>query len=126
MPRSRTARFQCSHPGCREFAYYTFQYKDEGVRIYADNGNGKYKCTRHNHPDTVLGFDRRKIVAESTSTENVPGHLFWGHSGFASGPGFCAWADDFPKGTVLRVTAEIVLPPDTDEAGAEPSSASHP
>lgn len=26
------------------------------------------------------------------------------------GPGFKAFAEDFPDGTVLRVTAEIILP----------------
>jgi hypothetical protein len=27
-----------------------------------------------------------------------------------SGPGFKAFASDFPEGTVVRVTAEVVLP----------------
>ncbi|AYD83936.1 hypothetical protein SEA_GETALONG_76 [Gordonia phage Getalong] len=35
---------------------------------------------------------------------------FWARHGFVTGPGFKAWADDFPAGTTLIVTAEVVLP----------------
>jgi hypothetical protein len=45
--------------------------------------------------------------------EFLPG-LFWTgaglKSGFTHGPGFKAFADDFPEGTKLVITAEIVLP----------------
>lgn len=36
--------------------------------------------------------------------------LFFGNQGFVYGPGFRAFAKDFPAGTVLRVTAEVILP----------------
>lgn len=35
---------------------------------------------------------------------------FWEHQGLVTGPGFKAWADDFPEGTTLVVTVEAVLP----------------
>lgn len=118
MPRERSVRFQCSHPGCQDVAHYSFQYRDEGQRLHATYGNGKYKCARHSRPEEVLATNRRKIVTEQASEETVPGHLYWNHWGFVSGPGFRAWASDFPKGTILRVTAEVILPNGAVENGA--------
>lgn len=45
--------------------------------------------------------------------EFLPG-LFWMGEGYSSGrisgPGFKAWADDFPEGTRLTITARIEVP----------------
>jgi hypothetical protein len=62
--------------------------------------------------DEVLTNERRKIIREMASEAKVEGSpkLYWGNFGMAHGPGFKAFADDFPAGTVIRVTAEIILP----------------
>jgi hypothetical protein len=106
------ARFECGHPGCREVAHFNVYGREDERRLYRDNGNGKYRCIRHTRMDEVLTNERRKIIREMASEAKVEGSpkLYWGNFGMAHGPGFKAFADDFPAGTVIRVTAEIILP----------------
>lgn len=82
----------------------------------------------------VPGYDRDLAQYEATMAnpqryytprkpeEFLPG-LFWSGSGaltsgFIHGPGFKAFADDFPEGTRLRVTVEVVLPDVAESADA--------
>jgi hypothetical protein len=48
------------------------------------------------------------------------GELYWGKdeawNGFSHGPGFKAFAEDFPAGTRLRITAEIIFPQEPRDA----------
>ncbi len=60
------------------------------------------------HPTKIF----EDISVEKFYNETSIG-LYWGHSGFMFGPGFKAWAKDFPVGTRIRVTAEITLPGQT-------------
>jgi hypothetical protein len=122
MSRRQTTRFQCGHEGCKEFAVYDYTYADERKRLWDANGNGKYRCSRHTRMDENLSADNTRTVYELTATKVAASsggyldELFWcvagGRigSGFMSGPGFKAFASDFPEGTVVRVTAEVVLP----------------
>jgi len=114
MKRPYLSRFECAHPGCRETANYesfTRAEQAETQRRYY----GKWRCARHSQPQEVLSPTNRKIIHEEVSRQEPHG-LYWGHSGFQYGPGFRAFAKDFPAGTVLRVTAEIIVPPDAEEA----------
>jgi hypothetical protein len=72
----------------------------------------------------VLGDSNRKRVVEAHAKRSAKHpdmkHLFWHGDGFVcsgiiSGPGFLAYADDFPEGTVIRVTAEIIEPEGAEE-----------
>jgi hypothetical protein len=67
--------------------------------------------------ENVLSPECRKIVHEQCSYEEPYG-LFWSkaRSGLTSGPGFKAFAVDFPAGTILRVTAEIIFPESSEAA----------
>jgi hypothetical protein len=111
--RPSIVRFKCGHPGCEEFARYEADNRQHAIDLEKRYGFGKYRCVRHSQPDSVLSVDKPKIVDELRSIEK-PNGLYWGKetafSGFAHGPGFKAFAKDFPDGTVLRVTAEIILP----------------
>jgi hypothetical protein len=118
-------RFECSRAGCKEVANYEAHTRAEQTRLYQKYGNGKWLCIRHDRPNTVLGPDNASLVHEVACSEHFyQGHsigLYWGEgggaSGFVFGPGFRAFAKDFPTGTRLRVTAEI-LPPLTNEAAS--------
>lgn len=112
MSGHRTARFKCGHPDCREFAHYEIMDRAHSITLQRRYGNGQYRCVRHSQSDSVLSTERRSIVHEMTAAAKGTdtSKLYWGFSGFAHGPGFKAFADDFPAGTVLRVTAEIILP----------------
>lgn len=106
-------RVTCGHPGCSEFARYEADNRKHSTELYARYGNGQWKCARHSQPNEVLSADNSKTVDEMKVFEEKHG-LYWGKdkawSGFTSGPGFKAFAEDFPVGTILRVTAEIILP----------------
>lgn len=106
--RQHPQRFPCIHPGCGEaatFTSYTAKEAEDTSRTY----NGKWKCVRHYNADALLSPTNRKRAFEMTSVEMSHGR-YWGQSGFVSGPGFKAFCNDFPEGTVLRVTAEVILP----------------
>jgi hypothetical protein len=89
-----------------------------------------WRCARHSRADEVLSADDpgRETVLASYETDFGYGgkvHRFFtpegnttGGSGFIYGPGFRAFADDFPAGTRLIVTARVELPEtDTEDGG---------
>ena len=109
MAREHRSRFGCGHPGCQEIGHYTSSTRAEQAKLYRDYGAGRWRCVRHTRPEEVLSIERPRIRHEMTSRQESYGR-YWGHSGFVFGPGFKAYAADFPPGTVIAVTAEIILP----------------
>lgn len=113
--REYHVRCACGHPGCTEFGNYVCGTRAEMTDIQRRYHPDKWRCTRHFQPENVLMPNNLTRITEYRNEivlyERSPLGLFWnGKSGFEFGPGFKAWAKDFPEGTVLRVTAEIVLP----------------
>lgn len=110
MARRRyTVRVRCAHPDCTEYAHFEASTRAEEATIYRDHGPGKWRCTRHHRADELLTPSSRKRTTEMALREEPHGK-YWGSSGFVFGPGFKAFGKDFPTGTVLRVTAEVILP----------------
>lgn len=108
-------RFNCGHEGCGEFARYEAYDQRDRTRLHQSYGNGKYRCVRHDQPDRVLSAENR-VKTYECETYDLPHGRYWTNdSGFIFGPGFKGFASDFPVGTKLRVTAEIVLPESTEE-----------
>ena len=111
-------RAECGEPGCREVAHYEADTRKEQRQLYEKYGNKQWRCIRHSRPLENLSLENPKTVSESASTELFSERgeslgLYWNKFGFMSGPGFRAWAKDFPVGTTIRVTAEIILPTPT-------------
>lgn len=136
--REYFGNWPCAENGCTErgrYVYDTQRDYADAVRRYAKD---PWRCSRHTKPEEVLGLDRLRVVATATATrvkfsgyadalaryqagngwgrppsEYLDG-LFWTgagmSSGFTFGPGFKAYADDFPAGTKLVITVEVVLP----------------
>jgi hypothetical protein len=108
-----TAR--CGHESCKECGHYNAATNAEYSDLSKRYGNGKWRCVRHSMPESVLSITNNIRTQDMVNKpvlydEKLLG-LFWdGSSGFLSGPGFRAFAKDFPEGTVLRVTAEVILP----------------
>jgi hypothetical protein len=106
-------RAKCGHEGCAEFVRYEADRRSDYIDLERRYGNGQWRCVRHSQPNEVLSQTNTIIVREMKA---MPAHstMFWGQdrpwNGFAHGPGFKAFAEDFPEGTILRVTAEIVSP----------------
>lgn len=117
-------RATCGHSGCGEFARYEADNRKHYIELSTRYGNGRWLCTRHSKPNEVLSPENPKTVEELRVIDSN-GSLYWGKdkagSGFSNGPGFKAFAKDFPPGTVLRVTAEVISPDAAlAEVGGEP------
>lgn len=108
-------RFRCAEPGCEEHVNYETSTREEQRRLWQRQQSHPYRCTRHSQPDELLSAQRPRIVHEIASKRQrtdsgVDIGVYRGNWGMLHGPGFKAFAKDFPEGTVLRVTAEIILP----------------
>ncbi len=105
-----TSHVQCHYPGCRETSFYEYHSRKE--QSEASRNREKWLCVRHTNPDSVLSQTNtvRKFEVVSQSNEKLNGMKFWGSQGLITGPGFKAYANDFPAGTKLVVTVEIQLP----------------
>lgn len=114
-----SVRATCGHEGCKEIAFYEADTRADQDKLYAKYGGGKWRCLRHTGMDEVLSPDNLSRSKEMVSHQDTHGRYF-GYSGFIAGPGFKLWAKDFPAGTRLRVTAEVILPePATAEPGPD-------
>jgi hypothetical protein len=116
--RERLRTIRCAHAGCRETTTYAYGCNREYAEIEADQQRRPWRCFRHNKPNEHLRPDNATTTATVTVTEYVgrdrkpTGILSWkpGGAGLISGPGFIAYAADFPEGTRLVVTARIEMP----------------
>jgi hypothetical protein len=105
-------RRHCEHEGCTEFDYREYSSYRSMER---DTDPRPWLCLRHQDPKQVLALYNPVVTSESFvddgfwSKRRADGSISHG-SGFTFGPGFKAWAEDFPPGTRLIVTASIVLP----------------
>lgn len=111
---------QCAEAGCKARANYVFTSQREmREHMESERRRGGWRCVRHTNSETVLSAENRarEHVLEVYETDFGRGgqaHQFWapvgqqkGGSGFVYGPGFKAFAKDFPAGTRLVVTARI-------------------
>ncbi len=90
-----------------------------------------WKCLRHSSLNEVLSLENHHVdhVYTATRLDNgqCPNDLFWfpegakTGSGFASGPGWIAYANDFPEGTKIRVDTQLILPAQRIEATERPA-----
>lgn len=103
--------FTCAHEGCREAANYRYSTKRDLMESFElkNYSNGRWRCIRHSKPNEVLSHDNPETRAELTVDQKEHGRYFES-SGFISGPGFRAFAKDFPPGAKVIVTATLVLP----------------
>lgn len=111
--RGYDVRVVCTHPGCLECTRYHFDVQADMRRHFEREPRDKWLCIRHQNSDQVLSDANRTRVQEMVNFETDHGK-FWGvdkpSSGFVSGPGFKAFAADFPAGTRIRVITELILP----------------
>lgn len=103
--------FRCGHPDCNEtvtYRYSTLRDRKDSfeMRCYSPD---KWRCTRHSRPDEVLSESNPSTEAVLVVNQGTHG-LYFGKQGLVFGPGFKAFAKDFPPGTRLIVTARIELP----------------
>lgn len=129
MPRGNYRQvIGCADPGCRESVTYRHETRADEAASVKSQREHPWKCARHLRPDQVLGPGREVIAgvmtviarpsARSWETPRIweaPGWLF--RSDSIHGPGFRAFAADWPEGTRLEITARILPPEEADDAG---------
>lgn len=110
-----TLSLKCNEEGCKEYVHYSYDTKKEYSAGYQRHIK-TYKCVRHAHPNEVLNatdnmkIEKIVINGKSKKYPDLKG-LFWNDSsGFTYGNGWKAFANDFPEGTKIKITAEIILP----------------
>lgn len=111
--REYTQTFRCGEQGCRETTISVETTRRDADEVYARYRKTPWRCLRHTYPDEVLNPVSLTREAGLTVMQSKYRKEFHGDRyprGFVDGPGFRAFADDFPVGTVLRVTAQIMLP----------------
>jgi hypothetical protein len=111
----------CAEPGCTEVTIVSCKTRKRHIEAYSKY-NG-WKCLEHKYPERNLTPTNRKIICEITA--KVPEgwrhspKLFWHGgritSGYASGEGWQANSDNFPEGSIIRITAEVILPDDDQQ-----------
>lgn len=108
-----SASAKCHFVGCAERARWSFDTQREAVEHYPERQ--RWLCTRHANPERVLSESNPTRITVKTVIEKSYGK-FWqrddGHldSGFSYGDGYMAYAEDFPSGTTITVTAQLQCP----------------
>ncbi len=113
--RRYSGRFECVEPMCQEVAHYEYSTRRDQTEAYKRYHKTPWRCIRHSQPQEVLSLANPKRATEIVSKRHFTDSgadigLYFNSFGFVHGPGFKVFAKDFPEGTKLIVTAEIVLP----------------
>jgi hypothetical protein len=123
--RTYTIPLRCAESGCRESSVCEAIGRDEYAEARDRYARNPWRCSRHRNPERVLSPDNleRTAVCISGKSKRYPDldSRFWetpeyDGCGVIDGPGFKAFANDFPPGTRLIVTARIELPEENPHA----------
>lgn len=126
MPRGdyRQTIFCAERPCSEKVIYHHLTRADEAAAI-KDQALRPWKCVRHFKPSEVLGPERPEITSVMTAVPRPnpsrwESPLIWAAPGWlrrsdkVDGPGFLAFAGDWPEGTRLEITARILPPAGTE------------
>lgn len=109
---------KCSHESCTEVDRYRYNSKSDMDKHFECNPKSDHKCFRHSKPNLVLSVSKRATVDVVMNFKTDDGN-FWGKekplTKVVFGPGFRAFADDFPAGTKIKVTAQLSIPGDIEK-----------
>lgn len=117
--RTYHLNLRCPAKGCTSRpTFYEYTTRREYLEAEQRYPGHTTPCTRHMRPDEVLSTE----VPERTTSFVMKGG-YWhdenterrvSTSGF--GPGFKAYAEDFPEGTRLVVSAKVIVGPCPEES----------
>lgn len=115
--RPITRSVKCEEPTCHDYARY--EYDNQREYAEAVRRNRKYRCSRHALGRTVLSPTtlRSEWISEpSKPLKDYPSDPYrsFGSCGVLIGPNYYAEGRDFPIGTRIKITVEVLLP----ESGA--------
>ena len=117
MKREYYIKLPCTYEGCNEVGVRSYSTRKEYMEALKQNRT--WTCVRHSQPNEVLSVENRKTEAILSCKQKEYGK-FWQdgkdigtercNSGFQYGNGYRAFASDFPEGTIIKITAEVILP----------------
>jgi hypothetical protein len=106
---------KCTDNNCKEqqrFSYSTRAEEKQGIER-----NKTWTCIRHQNPEQLITPNNTKTSVLIKCIKKND-HNYWQNekhfgtdncsSGFQHGNGYKVFAKDFPVGTVIRVTAEVI------------------
>lgn len=102
----------CAEPDCSKMAHYEARTRADQVSHYEQLAKWPWRCDRHTRPAEIMSpADARRVIETASKIAFEGGPPFWGSTDPVGGIGWRAYARDFPAGSRLRVTVEI-LPPE--------------
>jgi hypothetical protein len=122
MRRAHFYSPQCVHEDCVQRAHFEFtSIRAKQQCVERTEQRGGWRCGRHTDPEKTLSENNRTREVTLVVTETERGR-FWCEEGqerlsggFVCGPGFRAYAEDFPADTKLIVTARLEMASQTAE-----------
>jgi hypothetical protein len=105
---------RCHHEGCKENQFYTYETLRDYRQAVKERRHANWMCIRHSDDrlltPTKLTNSREYVNGKSKKYPELP-DLFWNDSsGFAYGSAWKAFARDFPPGTKIIETVQVILP----------------
>jgi hypothetical protein len=107
---------QCVGDGCHAVERHTYNTQREYFDAQRQYANRPYHCARHRPENLQPDSGKRHVVitcdhADAIAYPNIQDMHFWSTgSGYAFGPGFNAYAEDFPIGAKIHITISVELP----------------
>ena len=110
MKREWPLRVPCTEPGCTEAANYRYGTKRDLLESFELKHRATYKCLRHSKGSGVMTTVNTRVEWTSEPSRQEPYGRFFGSSGLIVGNGYYVHAKDFPAGTRVKITCEVLLP----------------
>lgn len=101
-----TVNVRCATCGATSF----YEYKSQKEMRASTAHHAPWYCVRCAIPDRVLTPERLRVELTSEPSREESYGKFWGSSGVFIAKGYYAAANDFPVGSVVKITCEVVLP----------------
>lgn len=118
MRRSVTITHHCAFPGCDQTARFHYSSNAEYIASHEfkryEKRREPYFCAKHSSrivlSPTVLKSEWLSEPSRPLDGHPEDSYRSFGSQGIMFGPGFAAEGRDFPIGTRIKVTAEVILP----------------
>ena len=120
MRRERILLCPCTEPGCTDVARYSYASLRELNESFELLHRATRKCVRHTKGRSVLSPANTRSEWTSEPLAEKSYGKFIGGQGVIIGPGHYVEAKDFPVGTRVRITCEVLLPEQPDQGSAKP------
>lgn len=113
-------RLNCHEKGCGESSFYSYDTKRDYNEAIKRRAGKDWMCVRHSD-DRLLTLNKLTSNTQITSVEGEAGKRYWdSRSGFTYGHGWKAFAEDFPVGTIIVESVQIILPQQTEASNDTP------